>query len=231
MVLRVSRGLAAVWVLLLMGCSSRSIHGQQRVSLMARLGPTGVWSAGAAASGKSDTSSRRAEWRSSLEVDQAGWSQSALMTALTVAKGLEVGLGVNAARGGPVQLLLGATDGTCGWQVEVPAIQPVAQPWGLTCWGGCHIDFVGRSGLFQVEWKPGNFPEVWLSLLTSSGECTLGSGGLFWTWVSRNSDRIPWRFSIGVMRANLPWAGLDWGGEAGMGPDMGRWMALQWLRG
>lgn len=230
MFLRVSWGLAGASVLALLGGSIPVISGQQKVSMMGRLGPAGVWSMGAGACAKSDARTTRAEWRSCIVAGPEGGGQASLMTVLPAAQGLDVGLGMSAARKGPVQLILGGADGSCGWQVEVPVIQPAAQPWGLTCWGGCGIDFAGRVGRFQVQWKPGHFPEVWFSLRTSRGECTLGSGGLFWTGWARDADRFPLRVSMGVMRANLPWAGVGWGGTEGMGPDVGRWMALQWLR-
>lgn len=213
-----------------MGGSIPSISGQKKASMMARIGPTGVWSAGAGACIQSENNRAWAEWRSSCTAGSAGWSQGSLMTALQVAQELKAGVGLSVARGGPVQLLIGGADGTCGWQMEVPLLQPMAQPWGLTCWGGCHVDFAGRSGLIQGKWKPGHFPEVWLSLHTPHGECTLGTGGLNWTWMVRDSGCFPWRVSIGVMRANLPWLGLDGGGTLGMGLDVGKWMAMQWLR-
>ena len=231
MFLRVSWGLTAVWMLALMGGGSiPCISGQQKASVMARMGPTGIWSAGAGTCTQSKEKEVGTEWRSCFIAGSAGWSQGSLMTTITVAQGLDVGLGVSVAKGGPIQLLFGGADGLCGWQLEVPLVQPVAQPWGLTCWGGCHVDFASRSGVVQAQWKPGHFPEVWLSLRTANGECTVGTGGLSWTWTVRDSGRFPWRFSIGLMRANLPWAGLDGGGTAGMGLDVGRWMALQWMR-
>lgn len=139
------------------------------------------------------------------------------------AREVGVGVGLGWKRGGIGLVAVQWVGERSGGRVVIPVWQPMAQPFAPE-WQGIFVlpgwQDVGVQ--VAIDWIPGSAPGLRWWAHHRAMEVGLGSDGAWLAW-SAPGGRGRWRCSIGVMRGNVPWSGVDWGVAHGLGSDPGGW--------
>jgi hypothetical protein len=205
-------------------------HAQAPFNLGFRVGQTGAWTVGLSGKKMRPAQRHSGELRSSIVLVNGGvlhWSAAA---AVPVDADLRAGAGWHWAPGKSAALVLALSGRQCAAKVDIPWLQPAAQPVPSRWWCGCAFDAEQWDGMATITWSAGQMPVFASSLRGGMWECGVGSQGC---WLARilphDKGGLSLKLSVGVLRGNIPWSGADVGDYRGLGAHPGRWMEVQWL--
>jgi len=208
-----------------------SPRGNPQASVSFRAAPPGAWTCAMEARGSGGRWGL-SRWQAQVITHKGGPVQGLCQAAVAFDAQTSAGVGLAWDGAGVGQCLLSAGGPDWVVQVWVPLHQPVAQPFQPEWQGGVAFPLEREArGLALMRWRPGSLPRLTLLGEFKRWTCSVGASGAWWSRRLKSSESgVPWSLSLGLLRGNVPWFGVDWGVPYSVGSDPGLGALQVWFR-
>ena len=197
-----------------------------------RAADPGIWTVAARFRGRMRPSNGGG-WQGHAQWDQGGAVQLRLQQWVALDDQVKLGSGLGLHFGGTGSLLFSV--GVQDWvaHFSIPVYQPAQRPYHTEWQWSLRLPLVRESqGMVDIQWHPGSLPLLSLTAMSNAWSWGIGSTG---GWLSCaqpmfGSDRsVEWRLTLGVLRGDIPWAGVDFGSVTALGSDPAQYWHLPWM--
>ncbi|MBL6646076.1 MAG: hypothetical protein ISP55_06460 [Flavobacteriales bacterium] len=171
-------------------------------------------------------------WQAQVVAHRGGHMQGRCQAAVAFDTRTSAGLGLAWDGAGVGQCLLSASGTDWAVQVWMPLRQPAAQPFQPEWQGGVAFPLERSArGFAMMRWRAGSLPRLALVGEFQRWACGVGASGAWWSrqMTPSESGGVPWSLSLGLLRGNVPWLGVDWGVPYSVGSDPGQGMLRWWF--
>ena len=197
-----------------------------------RAADPGIWTAAAWVQG-SRSPLKGGGWQGYFQYDKGRAIQWRLQQWVVLGDDAKLGSGLahNAHGIGSLLLSVGIQDWAA--HITIPLRQPHPRPFQSTWQWSTRFPLIQRArGMADIQWHPGSLPLLSLTAVAEKWAAGAGSAG---AWLSfghplfGQSAEVKWRLTVGVLRGDIPWTGIDLGSGSAFGSDPGQQWHLQWL--
>jgi hypothetical protein len=197
-----------------------------------RAADPGIWTVAARAQGRR-APLKGGGWQGYLQYDQGGTIQGRLQQWVVLGDDAKLGSGLarNARGIGSLLLSVGIQDWAA--HITIPLRQPHPRPFQSTWQWSARFPLIQDAlGMADIQWHPGSLPLLSLTAVADKWAAGAGSAG---AWLSfghalfGQSAAVKWRLTVGVLRGDIPWTGIDLGSNPAFGSDPAQQWHLQWL--
>ncbi|GEM_PF-1731423 len=197
-----------------------------------RAADPGIWSLAASAQGHGKRS-KGGGWQAYLQCDQGRMVQGRAQHWLRLDDQTLLGSGVELNSQGIGSLLLSVGVQDWGAHITIPLLQPSPRPLNsMWQWSARFPLWQKVRGVADLQWFPGALPRISLTAMASQWTAGAGSNGAWLSFgrpIEGHDSTVEWRMTVGVLRGDIPWVGLDCGSLLAFGSDPLQFWHLRWL--